>query len=347
MIEFAWRAVAAAVALGMLVIVATRWSRWEGSPGSQITDDAYLQADLTPIASKVSGYLRSLPVQDYEAVHAGQLLAEIVDDDYQAAVAQAAASVEAAEAQAGALKAQSTLQRANIQAADAVVTSTAASLAQNARDLTREKTLLRTGSSSTEAVEKLATAHEQLIAQLAQNRAQADAARRQLEVLTAQRAQAEAAAAAQQASLDAARINLGYTRITAPQEGVIGERQVKPGQYVSIGSQITTLTPIPHVWVVANYKETQLTHMVIGNRARISVDTFPGRTMIGHVLAISPASGAQFALLPPDNATGNYTKVVQRIPVKIVIDDPAGLADHLRPGMSVVAEVDAEDGAGP
>ncbi len=125
---------------------------------------------------------------------------------------------------------------------------------------------------------------------------------------------------------------------------MIGQRQVKPGQLVGVGSQITTLTPLPNVWVIANYKETQLTHMAVGQKAEITVDTFPGHTLRGHVLAFAPASGAEFALLPPDNATGNFTKVVQRIAVKIVIDDADGLADRLVPGMSVEARVDAREG---
>ena len=126
--------------------------------------------------------------------------------------------------------------------------------------------------------------------------------------------------------------------------GVIGLRQVKPGQYVGVGSQITTLAPLPNVWVLANYKETQLTHMAIGQKAEITVDTFPGHTLKGHVIAFSPGSGAEFALLPPDNATGNFTKIVQRVAVKILIDDADGLQDRLVPGLSVEAHVDARDG---
>jgi membrane fusion protein (multidrug efflux system) len=155
--------------------------------------------------------------------------------------------------------------------------------------------------------------------------------------------QIQTAVAAQRAALDLAKINLGYTTITATQDGVIGQRQVKPGQLVGVGSQITTLAPLPNVWVIANYKETQLTHVAPGQKAEIAVDTFPGHTLRGHVLALAPASGAQFALLPPDNATGNFTKVVQRIAVKIVIDDADGLADRLVPGMSVEARVDARE----
>jgi membrane fusion protein (multidrug efflux system) len=343
--DWLWRAVVFLLALGALVIITTRWNRWESNARIQTTDDAYLQSDLTPIAARVSGYVRSMPVQDFDRVRAGQLLVQIVDDDYRAAVDQLTASVAAAQAQIETLKAQRALQGANVKAAKASIAATTANLEQNARDLTRQHRLLETGSSSTEAGEKLQTTHAQLQAQLEQNRAQETAAARQLQVLAAQEAQAEASLAAQKASLAIARINLGYTSIVAPQDGVLGVRQVKPGQFVPVGGQVTSLTPLPNVWVIANFKETQLTHMAVGQKARIRVDTFPGRTLKGHVLAFAPGSGQQFSLLPPDNATGNFTKVVQRVAVKILIDDADGLTDRLRPGMSVVATVETrEDG---
>ena len=342
--EISWRVLVFIIAVGILVIVSTRWTRWQGGPGWQATDDAYLQADITPIVAKVAGYASEVPVQDYEHVHAGQVLTQLVDVDYRAAVDQARANVAAAAAQAEALKAQRELQLSNIQAAKAVVQSVTALLDQNDRDLARQKKLLQTGSSSTEAQEKLDTVRAQLTAQLAQNRAQAESAERQLAVLAAQQAQVEATLLVQQANLQVALLNLSYTKIIATQDGVIGQRQIKPGQYVGVGAQVTTLTPLPHVWVIANYKETQLTHMAVGQKAEVTVDTFPGHTLRGHLQAFAPASGAQFALLPPDNATGNFTKIVQRIAVKIAIDDADGLADRLTPGMSVIARIDARDG---
>jgi len=342
--EIIWRAAVFLIAIIILVVVVTRWNHWQGDAEWQTTDDAYLQSDVTPIATKVAGYIRELPMQDFEHVRAGQLLAQIVDDDYRALVAQAEANIAAAKAQSEALQAQRDLQAANVLAAKAVVSATSAALEQNSRDLARQQRLLETGSSSTEAAEKLETTHAQLTAQLAQNRAQSDAAMRQLGVLAAQQAQIEAAIGAQRANLQVASLNLTYTRIVAPQDGVIGQRQVKPGQYVGTGAQITTLTPLPHVWVIANYKETQLTHMAAGQKAEVAVDSFPGHTLRGHLLAFAPASGSQFALLPPDNATGNFTKVVQRVAVKIVIDDADGIADRLLPGMSVVTKIDTRSG---
>jgi membrane fusion protein (multidrug efflux system) len=346
-LEWSWRALLFLIAVGLLAAITLRWSRWEGRAGWQQSDDAYLQADQTPISARVAGYLRTVPVQDYQRVKAGTVLAEIVDDDYRAAVAQAEAGVAAARAQADALAAQRPLLEANARAARAVVDAATANLTQNGRDVARQAQLLNGGSSTPEAGEKLRTARDQLGAQARQTQAQADAAARQLGVLTAQQEQARAAIAAAEATLQTARINLGYTRIVAPQDGVVGQRQVRPGQFIPVGGQVTTLIPLPHLWVIANYKETQLTHMAVGEAARVTIDTFPGHVLRGHVVAFSPGSGSQFALLPPDNATGNFTKVVQRIGVKIALDDADGLTDRLRAGMSVVARIDARDGARP
>ena len=338
-----WRLGAFILAALLVIVIATEWTRWEGRVGSQVTDDAYLQADITPVSAKVPGYVTAVPIQDFQRVKAGQLLAQIEDDDYRAAVARAQADVGAAKAQIEALQAQHALQEANLRAARAVVASTSATFEQTERDVRRQRRLVDTGSASIESNERVDTTHAQLEAQLDQNRAQADAADRQLAVLTAQIAQAQANLQAQEAALQTAEINLGYTRIVAPQDGVLSQRQVFPGQYLGVGGQVTTLTPLPHVWVIANYRETQLTHVDIGQSATVTVDTFPGHTLRGHVVALAPASGAEFALLPPDNATGNFTKIVQRIAVKVVIDDADGLADKLRPGMSVITTIDATD----
>jgi membrane fusion protein, multidrug efflux system len=342
-LEFSWRSVVFVIAVGIVIVVTTNWSQWAGRQGWQTTNDAYIESDLTPISAKIGGYLRDLPVQDYEAVRKGQVLARLVDDDYRATLEQAQAQILTARAQVQALQAQHQLQLSNVKAARAIVASTSATLEQNTRDVQRQQRLMATGSSSTEAGEKLQTVRAQLQAQLEQNRAQASAAERQLAVLQAQVVQAEAAVAVQRAAADGAEINLGYTSITAPQDGVVGQRLVKPGQLVGAGTQITSLIPVTNVWVIANFREIQLTHMAVGQRARITVDTYPGHTLKGHLLAFAPASGAVFALLPPDNATGNFTKIVQRLAVKIAIDDADGLDGRLAPGMSVEAKVDARD----
>jgi membrane fusion protein (multidrug efflux system) len=342
-----WRVLAFVIAGVIVLLIATQWTRWEGDERRQRTEDAYLQSDLTPISAKVPGYVRSVPVQDYERVHAGQVIAQLVDDDYRAAVAQSLANVAVAQAQIGTLEAQRRLQQANVQATQAVLAATAANLSQNDRDVRRAELLLASGSGSTEATEHVNTVHAQLIAQQDQDRALIEAAQRQLNVLTSQLAQARATLQAQNATLDLATINLGYTTIRAPQDGMISQRQVFPGQYLGVGGQVTTLTPLPRLWVIANYRETQLTHVRVGQRATVTVDSFPGHTLHGHVVALSPASGAQFALLPPDNATGNFTKIVQRFSVKIVIDDADGLRDQLLPGMSVVPTIDTRSESTP
>lgn len=337
--DWFWRVSVFVIAVGILIVITTRWDLWQSDATWQSTDDAYLQSDLTPIAAKVAGYVRSMPVEDFQQVRAGQLIAEIVDDDYRASVAQLTAQVAASAAQVQTLEAQQALQKATIQAAQAAVAGGAAKFEQNGRDVQRQQRLLATNLASIDVVEQLRTTGTQLSAQVDQLRAQAEAAQRQLAVFEAQQTQAEATLEAQRANLDLARINLDYTRIVAPTDGVLGQRQIKPGQFVGVGGQVTTLTPLPRVWVVANFKETQLTHMATGQTAEVRVDTFPGRMLHGHVIALAPGAGSQFALLPPDNATGNFTKVVQRVAVKITIDDADGLADRLRPGMSVVASV--------
>ncbi len=338
--ELVWRSLVFIIAVVILVLVTTRWIFWEGRPGWKGTDDAYLTADVTPVIARVPGYIVDMPVQDYQKVHAGQLIAQLEYDDYQATVDRDQASVATAIAQADTLLAQEKLQQANIQAAQAQVASTSANLAQNGRDVARQEKLLTTGSSTVEAKERLDTTRAQLVAQLDQNQAQVAAAQRQLRVLAAQYDQAVANIAQQKAILRLARINLGWTHIVAPQDGVIAQRQIKPGQYVPAGGQLAFLTPMPHVWVIANFREVQITHMHVGQKAEIRVDAYPGWVLRGHVQSFSPGSGAVFALLPPDNATGNFTKVVQRLPVKILIDDPpADLRDRLWPGLSVEARV--------
>jgi membrane fusion protein (multidrug efflux system) len=335
-----WRLAAFILALALVFLVATRWNAWTGAAGVQSTDDAYLQADLTPLNARVAGYVKAVPVADYASVRAGEVVAELVDDDYRAQVAQAQAAVDSARAQIGTLEAQAELQEATLRSARATVRSARATLVQNRRDAARQRTLLQSGAGSTQSSERADTTSEQAAASLDQAQAQADVAERQLHVLAAQITQAKATLEGQEAALALARINLDRTRIVAPVSGVLGARQVRPGQFVAVGGQVNTLTPLPNVWVVANYKETQLAHVRVGQPATISIDTFPDVTFRGRVVGLAPASGSQFALLPPDNATGNFTKIVQRIAIKITLDDVGAFQGRLRPGMSVTARID-------
>jgi len=335
--------------LGMAALVAAAlvayaclayWGHWVSDARHQRTDDAYLQADLTPIGTRVAGYVQSVPAQDFARVHAGDVLVRIDDADYRAAVDQAAANAGVAQAAKGNLAAQADLQRANIAAAQATEAAARAVADRAAKAARRQRVLMAGGAGALDTVEAADAADLSARADVLRASANAVAARKQLGVLAAQMVQADAALRAAQAAHRLAQINLDRTRILAPQDGVLGQRMVRPGQYLPIGGEVTSLTPLPHVWVIANFKETQLTRIRPGQPATLSVDAYPDHVLKGHVLAFAPASGSQFALLPPDNATGNFTKVVQRIAVKIVIDDADGLTDRLSAGMSVVADVD-------
>ena len=322
------------------VFIATRWERWTGEAALQRTDDAYLAADLTPMGARVGGIVLAVPVGDYQRVHAGDLLVQIRDDDYRAQVSSAEADLAAAQAQLANVQATRVQQEANIAAASDAVEASEADLERDAAEAKRQRDLLATGIAGTrQLVERADASNRSTTANRLRAQAQLKAAVAQLDILGAQERQAQATIQARQASLDLARINLGYTRITAPADGEVGQRLVRPGQYVGVGTQVIAVVSLPNVWVVANYKETQLTNVKLGQPATVTVDTFPGVALRGHVDSLSPGSGSQFSLLPPDNATGNFTKVVQRIPVKIVLDEPGPLRDRLRPGMSVTASI--------
>jgi membrane fusion protein (multidrug efflux system) len=332
------------VAAVIAVLFATRWDVWTGAWTRQTTDDAYVRGDITPLSVKVEGYVRRVPVNDFQLVKAGDLLVEIDDDDYRARVAQAEADLLGAEAAIDNLKSRKELQHAQIAQAQDVIAATQADVERTKLEAARQRTLLATTFGTPQKVEQSAADQKRFEANLERNRAELDGARRQMAVLDTQELQLRADAKAKQAMLDLAKINLGYTKIVAPVDGMVGERGVREGQYAHAGTQILSVVPLANVWVIANYKETQLTHVAIGQQAEITVDSFPGAVVTGRVDSISPASGSQFSLLPPDNATGNFTKVVQRIPVKIVLDPNNALAGKLRPGMSVIATI-ATDGA--
>jgi membrane fusion protein (multidrug efflux system) len=328
--------VAAAI---IVVLFATQWDRWVGLAVRQVTDDAYVRGDITPLGAKVEGYVRRVAVDDFERVKEGDLLIEIEDDDYRARVAQAEADLLGAKAAIENLKARKAAQHAQVAEAEDAIKATQADVERTRLEAARQRTLLATTFGTRQRVEQADAEAERFAATLARNQAELDAQRSQLAVLDTQEAQLRADVKAKQAALDLAKINLGYTRILAPVDGMVSERDVRDGQYVHAGSQVIAVVPLDNVWVLANYKETQLTHVAIGQRAEIRVDTFPGIVITAMVDSIAPASGSQFSLLPPDNATGNFTKVVQRIPVKLRIAPDNPLAGKLRPGMSVIATI--------
>jgi membrane fusion protein, multidrug efflux system len=325
---------------GLVIVLAREWDWWVGSAVEQSTDDAYLYADMTPLAAKVPGYVRQVPVQDFQKVKSGDLLVEIVDDDYRAQLEQAHANVDAAKAAIENIDQQKLLQGALVKQAEATIQATEADLTRFHLEVVRQQALLTQRFGTPQITEQAIDNEKRAEATLVLNRAQLDQQRQQLNVLDSQRVQAQATLKGQQAMRDLAAINLGYTRITAPVDGMVGQRQVRPGQYVNVGTQVISVVPLPNVWVVANYKETQMTRVRMGQPASVTVDAFPGVVLHGHVDSWSPASGSQFSLLPPDNATGNFTKVVQRIPVKIVLDPDPAVDQLLRPGMSVITTID-------
>ena len=399
----------------MVVLFATQWDRWVGLAVRQVTDDAYVRGDVTPLSAQIEGDVRRVPVDDFQRVKKGEVLVEIEDDDYRARVAQAEADLQAAKAEARGIEAEARSRRWKLQRAVedldnqiallharvAALEKSKAALTLAQIDFSRAKQLLGTPAESRQEYDRaqkaLSTADAQVneaLAQVYQARvslglpaqpsngedlgqvppdldetfssvleAQADliqsaaqlgvvhsfdqSPKQMLDEFAKQgdidryfaKLTTEAPAVKQaEAKLDLAKINLGYTRITAPAGGEVSERDVRAGQYVHAGTQVIAVVP-DNIWVVANYKETQLTHVAIGQRAEIRVDTFPGIAINAIVDSIAPASGAQFSLLPPDNATGNFTKVVQRIPVKLRISPDNPLAGKLRPGMSVVATI--------
>ncbi len=353
------------LAAAVVWTITRNWNAWEGGRVEQVTDDAYVRGDLTPLSTKISGIVRDVKVSDFQEVHKGDLIVALDDDDYQAQAAQASAAVEAAKAAIENNVRQRELQdakidralagidqaHAEITAAQAGIDAAQADVVRTQAERTRQEALLQTRSATQQKVEQAVADQQRLAATLASRQADleqaktllrsnelgAEAERRAKAVLESQDAQLVADLHAKQAALTVAQVNLGYTTIEAPGDGTVGERQVRPGQLVSPGTQVISFVS-KIKWVQANYRETQLTNMKVGDPVEIAVDAYPGKVIHGKVLEIAPASGSQFALLPPDNATGNYTKVVQRIPVKIALDDPS-IASTLRPGLSVVATV--------
>jgi membrane fusion protein (multidrug efflux system) len=353
------------LAIAVVFTITRNWNGWEGGRVEQITDDAYVRGDLTPLSTKVAGIVKDVRVSDFRHVQKGDLLVELQDDDFQAQVAQARAAVEAGKA---ALKnnlrqrelQQSRIERAlagidlakaQIAAAEAGKEAIHADVVRTQAERSRQEALIQTHATTQQRVEvAVADAQrsqaqaasrdadlEQARTSLRSNQIAVETERRTLTVEESQEGQLIADLHAKEAALTAALINLGYTRIVAPGSGTVGERQVRPGQLVSPGTQVVTFVDKTK-WIQANYRETQLTNMKAGDVAEIHIDAYPQQVINGKVLEIAPASGSQFALLPPDNATGNFTKVVQRVPVKIALDD-SNLAEKLRPGLSVVVTV--------
>ncbi len=334
------------IAIALVLVASVQWDGWAGAAAVQTTDNATVRAETTKVSARVSGNVLRVAVKDYQKVRKGDLLLQIDPADYEAAVAQAEASESAARAALNNLANQKSLQKAIIAQAEAQQLAAAAREDLTRLERIRQEALDRGGlAGAKQRLEQATAEHQKAVADLAASKAASRAQSRQLDVLDGQEKVLKANLMAAEAALKTARLRLGYTRIVAPYDGIVGEQLVRDGDYVNVGTNLVAIVPLPNVYVIANYKETQLTRVQPGQFVEIAVDMFPGETLRGRVVRLAPASGATFALLPPDNATGNFTKVVQRISVRIEFEAGQPLLARLRPGMSVVTSIRVSAGS--
>jgi membrane fusion protein (multidrug efflux system) len=338
------------VILGAVALIVTAAGVYYGQDYYRVgrflesTDDAYVKADFTIVEPKVSGYISEVLVEDNQSVKAGQPVARIDPRDFQAALDQAKANVAAAESQIRSIDAQLKLQQAVIVQAEAEISSDQAAVAFAAKDQARYRKLMNDGWGTVQRSQQAETALRQGNAALHSSEAGLVAAQQKTVVLQTERDNAVAERDRSLAARHQAELNLGYTTIAAPVDGVVGARSLRPGQFVQAGTQLMAVVPLHAAYVVANFKETQLAHMRQGQSVTIAIDSYPDLKLTGRVDSVSPASGLEFALLPPDNATGNFTKIVQRVPVKIVLDEDGLSSELLKAGMSVEPTVNTKSG---
>lgn len=338
---------AAIIALIATVGVPLGWDWWRIDRRFQTTNDAYVQGDLRTLAAKVPGYVVAVLVRDFQMVEAGQPLLRIEDDDYRAKVAQAEAVIEAKRAAVDHIDAQVRQQQDVIDQAKAQHEATQASLDLARIQLERARTLVKSTYGTQVALDEANATHLAYGATLKNNAASVLAAEGYLPVLAAERQRARAELGQADAAADLTRIDLGHTVIRAPVSGQLSKRAVFEGQYLGVGTGVITLVPLDSVWVAANFKETQLGRIRPGQPVTITIDSFTGKEVRGHVDSLGSASGSATALLPPDNATGNFTKIVQRIPIKVAIEPQQELRGRLLPGMSAVVAVDTGASTSP
>jgi membrane fusion protein (multidrug efflux system) len=339
------------LALGAVVVLAVGAVGWFGYGWWTVgrftvsTDDAYVQAYNTTLAAKVAGYVANVPVTDNTYVHIGDVIATIDDGDYRLAVDSARAKVATQQATIARMAHQITAQEAAVAQAKTQLVSAQAAATRAELELTRQNLLVARDASSRQLLEQAQANRDQAVAGVQGAQAAIDSAAANVDVLKGQRQEAISTLDELKTALAKAERDLSFTVIRAPLEGVIGNRAVQTGDYVQTGQRLASLVPLDEVYVNANFKETQLAHLRPGQTASITVDALPEHTIEGTVESFSPASGAVFSLLPPDNATGNFTKIVQRLPVRIHV--PAAIAREglLRPGMSVVVSVNTKASA--
>ena len=316
---------------------------WTNGRFIESTDDAYVGGNVTSLAPHVSGFIAEVRVNDNQHVQAGQVLIRLDPRDYQAALDHAAAVVNARRASLEGLRAQYILQQSTIREQEADLSSKAAQLNFTVQDAERYHTLAMTAAGSRQDAQRSSSLEQQAHATVLAAAASLEASRQQLKVLEAQIAEAEANLAQSQSDLQTAQLNLGYTEIRAPIDGYVGNRAAQVGAYVTAGAYLVSVSPSSGLWVDANFKEDQLTHMVDGDSATVIADVLPGHVFHGRVASVAPGTGAVFSVIPAENATGNFTKIVQRVPVRVVLDGDADL-HMLRPGLSTTARVDTRSG---
>ncbi|PKH24489.1 efflux transporter periplasmic adaptor subunit [Enterobacterales bacterium CwR94] len=326
-----------ALLLFLLLVAAAIWLAMQHH--HRRTDDAWITADYTLVAPRVAGYVQRIYVTDNQSVKAGELLAEIDDSDYRVALESALASLAQSSAKKGAALAQLEQQQAIIDQSVASVAASEATLNYAGQNADRYRRLLQSGTATADEQQKANASQREASANVQKNRAAVVAARKQVGILAASVRQAEADQAVAQAAVDKAKLNVAWTKITAPVDGVIGQRALRQGAWVSAGTRLLAVVPLQHSYVTANFLETQLPDVSIGQPVNIRVDALPGYAFSGHIDSIAPATGATFSAIAADNATGNFTKIVQRLPVKITLDPGQKGLDKLRVGMSVVPEI--------
>ena len=313
---------------------------WRVARFIESTDDAFVQADISVVSPKVEGYVARLQVADNQTVRQGDVLVAIDDRDFRAHVAEAEGAVAGAEAAIANIDSQLALQESEIKRVQAALASGAAELRHAQQDYGRTQSLMKSNWVSRERFDSMEADLHKAEAALQERQAALVTEQSRTGVLATQRRQAEATLLRAEATLRLARNNLDDILIRAPIDGVVGNKGVQVGQYVKAGTQLLSIVPLAHVYVVANFKETQLARMRPGQRVDITIDAYPGQTLVGRVESFAPASGSQFSLLPAENATGNFTKIVQRVPIRIALPAGGALAGLLRPGLSVVVSVD-------
>ncbi len=310
----------------------------------QTTDDAYLQADSAVISPQIAGYITEVAVADNESVDAGQVLARIDDRDYRAELARCDADVASATADVHDAEAQVLQQSAKLTQGGAQIASASAQADYAHKEVDRFQNLIDTGAISMQKMQQAQADLKRATAAVDEAEASLEGARQQVTVLQAKREKAEAGLQHAEATREAARLRLSYTVVTATEAGVVGDRTVRVGQFVQSGTRLMTVVPVKGIYLVANFKETQLRHIRHGEPVQITLDAYPDDDLSGTVDSLSPGTGAQFALLPSENATGNFTKIVQRVPVKILLDQKSLADAELRPGLSATATVDTRSG---